>query len=322
MRSKRWLRLLILLGIGGVLIWGACWYRGRFMPKPMGSGPAGPVVERQAFDHVWSRRNVLLLGIGDSITAGFGVPPERTYFEMLLKNPADDDPAMKGLNLPAVLPNLKSRNMARSGTTSYDHLAYTKICLEKQPDDVFGLVVITTGGNDLIHNYGQTPPRENAMYGATFEQAKPWIAEYDKRLDELLDRIEAAFPGGCLIFLGDIYDPTDAVGDAPVGGLPNWPDCLKILQAYNDILHRAAQKRKSVTLVPLYDTFLGHGFHCRERSQPHYRPEDPYFWYAGNIEDPNVRGYDAVRRLFLNAIASQRERIAAESVKPSKQKHP
>jgi lysophospholipase L1-like esterase len=315
MRSKRWIRLFLLLAVGGILIWGAWWYRGRFLPKPMGSGPAGPTVERQAFNRAWSRRKVLLLGVGDSITAGFGVPPERTYFEMLLKNPPDDDPAMQGLNLPAVLPNLEAKNIARSGTTSYDHLAYVTSCLKKQPDDVFGLVVITTGGNDLIHNYGKTKPRENAMYGATFEQAKPWIAEFEKRLDGLLDRLEAALPGGCLIFLADIYDPTDGVGDAPVGGLPNWPDCLKILQAYNDILHRAAEKRKSVILVPLHDTFLGHGFHCRERSHPNYRPEDPYFWYAGNIEDPNVRGYDAVRRLFLRAIASQRERIAAENKK-------
>ena len=35
-----------------------------------------------------------------------------------------------------------------------------------QPDDVFGLVVMSSGGNDLIHWYGRTPPREAAMYGA------------------------------------------------------------------------------------------------------------------------------------------------------------
>ena len=27
--------------------------------------------------------------------------------------------------------------------------------------------------------------------------------------------------------------------------------------------------------------------------------EDPYHWYFHNIEDPNPRGYDAIRRLFL-----------------------
>jgi hypothetical protein len=34
---------------------------------------------------------------------------------------------------------------------------------------------MTTGGNDLIHWYGATPPREGAMYGASLAQAQPWI---------------------------------------------------------------------------------------------------------------------------------------------------
>jgi hypothetical protein len=28
-------------------------------------------------------------------------------------------------------------------------------------------------------------------------------------------------------------------------------------------------------------------------------------WYHINVEDPNDRGYDALRRLFLNAIAAE-----------------
>ncbi|MBN2580090.1 MAG: SGNH/GDSL hydrolase family protein [Pirellulales bacterium] len=283
----------------------------------MGSGPAGPTVERESFLHPWTGREVLLLGVGDSITAGFGVPSERTYFQMLLKNPPGDDPAMQGINLPAMLPNLKAENLARSGSTSSEHLTILENQLEEQSPDVFGLVVMTTGGNDLIHNYGRTPPREGAMYGATRKQARPWIANFEKRLDAMLDRIEAAFPGGCLILLADVYDPTDGVGDAAAAGLPDWPDGVKILRAYNDVLHRAAEKRESVVLVPLHDAFLGHGFHCRERFQPHYRPEDPYYWYAWNIEDPNTRGYDAIRRLFLRAVAGQRERIAEEKENPS-----
>ncbi len=46
---------------------------------------------------------------------------------------------------------------------------------------------MTTGGNDLIHNYGRSPPREGAMYGATFEQARPWIENFDKRLGEMIE---------------------------------------------------------------------------------------------------------------------------------------
>ena len=36
---------------------------------------------------------------------------------------------------------------------------------------------------------------------------------------------------------------------------------------------------------------------------PAYRADDPHYWYYANIEDPNERGYDAIRRIFLNEIA-------------------
>jgi len=32
---------------------------------------------------------------------------------------------------------------------------------------------------------------------------------------------------------------------------------------------------------------------------PTYDSDDPYYWYGSNLEDPNDRGYDAIRRLFL-----------------------
>ncbi|MCC6124879.1 MAG: SGNH/GDSL hydrolase family protein [Pirellulales bacterium] len=288
-----------------LLLVGVWFYVTRLMPRPVGSGPAGPTVEREAFAKPWTERKVLLLGVGDSITAGFGVPMEQTYFEMLLKNPPNDDPALKDVNLSAVLPNLEAKNIAISGSTSIGHLEILQDRLEKQPDEVFGLVAMTSGGNDLIHNYGRSKPREGAMYGATFAEAEPWIANYEKRLGEMLDLIAEKFPGGCAIFLGDIYDPTDGVGEAKMVGLPAWPDGLKIHQAYNAAIHRAAEKRKSVHLVPLHELFLGHGLNCIYPWNPHYCSRDPHYWYAANLEDPNARGYDAVRRQFLIEIAKQ-----------------
>ena len=74
------------------------------------------------------------------------------------------------------------------------HLETIRDRLEKQAADTFGLVVMTTGGNDLIHGYGRSPPREGAMYGATLEQARPWIENFEKRLDEMIELLEAVFP--------------------------------------------------------------------------------------------------------------------------------
>jgi len=54
-----------------------------------------------------------------------------------------------------------------------------------------------------------------------------------------------------------------------------------------------------VHLVDLHTAFLGHGIHCTQFWAKHYNSRDPHYWYHVNLEDPNERGYDAIRRLFL-----------------------
>lgn len=210
---------------------------------------------------------------------------------------------MKGLCLRSVLPNLIARNYAVSGSTSLQHASAQLPRIASQPAETLGIVVMTTGGNDIIHDYGRTAPREGAMYGATFEQAQPWIAAFDRRLSAMLEQLNTRFPGGCQVFLANIYDPTDAVGDAERAGLPAWPDAIRVVQAYNEIIERHAQERDNVHLVDLHGTFLGHGIHCTQPWHAHYRSSDPHYWYFKNLEDPNERGYDAIRRLFLAEIA-------------------
>jgi hypothetical protein len=182
---------------------------------------------------------------------------------------------------------------------------------------VQGIAVITTGGNDLIHDYGRTPPRDGAMYGCTAEQAGAWCRNYRTRLAAILDGVEAAFPGGCHIFLANIYDPTDGVGDIENADvpLPPWPDGLKALGLFNKAIADACSARERVHLVDIHRLFLGHGLHCRDKDNPHYREDDPHYWYFANLEDPNDRGYDAIRRAFLREMARvfaarRRERTA------------
>ena len=83
---------------------------------------------------------------------------------------------------------------------------------------------MTTCGNDIIHNYGWTPPSEGAMYNATLEQAESWIENFETRLNGMLDKIIELFSGGCEVYLADIYDPTEGVGDALSFMLKHWED--------------------------------------------------------------------------------------------------
>ncbi len=300
-RSRR--RLLVLLAVGLVMIGAAGFYPAFWLYQPIGSGPAGPNVPLEPFSNSWTERSIVLLGFGDSITAGLGSTDGHSYFDRLVESPPDEFPDIQGRNLSAVFPHLTPLNVAVSGTDSFQHRDWLLENVEPQNSEIFGVIVATIGGNDVIHMYGRTPPREGAMYGATIEQAQPWIANYETRLNTILDKLSHRFPGGCHIFLANIYDPTDGVGDAHNAGLPRWPEGSKVLVAYNDVINRIAEQRGDVTLIDIRSEFLGHGIHCRKFWHPDYDAEDPHYWYFDNLEDPNDRGYDAIRRLFLLEMA-------------------
>ncbi|MEO6035295.1 MAG: SGNH/GDSL hydrolase family protein [Verrucomicrobiota bacterium] len=299
MNLKMKQRLFHILALGILLVLCLLAYFRFSLQRPAGDGPAGPMVPARVFEKSWSEKSVLLIGFGDSVTAGFGASKNRSYFDRLVRNPDNEFPEMKGKCLSSVFPNLKATNLALSGSTSLQHVKMQSAKVKKQADDVLGIIVLTTGGNDIIHNYGKTPPHEGAMYGATFAQAKPWIDNFEIRLDEMLTTYKETFPGGCHVFLANIYDPTDGLGDADKASLPTWNEGPQILAAYNKIIERAAEKRPFVHLVNIHDEFLGHGIHSTQFWRKNYRREDPHYWYHMNLEDPNDRGYDALRRLFL-----------------------
>ncbi len=296
-RAGRRLFLLVIVGlavIAATLVWRHYRY-----DRPIGAGPAGPTVPRDAFASVWTERRVVLLGLGDSVTQGLGASPGRTYFTQLWKNPKDEFADMRGINLKEVLPRLEPLNLAISGTTSIECVDYQLPKLKPYDAETFGVVVMTTGGNDVIHNYGRTPPREGAMFGARAREITEWVENFEHRLDTIIERLRETFPGGCHLFVANIYDPTDGDGDIQHAGLPAWPEGLQVIAAYNEVLARFAERHADVTLIDMRAEFLGHGIHCTHFWHRTYRAADPHYWYWDNLEDPNDRGYDALRRLFL-----------------------
>lgn len=291
----------IVLVIGLVL----CWYIlvGKAQ-LPVGTGPAGPAVPLEPFTYVWSTDRTVLLGLGDSITKGFGASRKHSYFELLIENDDLWYPDMKGRDLKHVFPNLDFLNYSVSYTVSERHLTHQVPRVNRYASAVNGIVVITTGGNDLIHDYGRSPPRDGAMYGCTYEQASEWKANFRQRLEAIVEAVISKFPGGCEIFLANIYDPTDGVGDIEKANirLPPWQDGLRALSLFNAVITDICGSYENVHLVDIHSQFLGHGIHCRDRRNRYYRQDDPHYWYFDNLEDPNDRGYDAIRRLFLIQI--------------------
>jgi len=270
-----------------------------FLLLPMGEGPAGPAVSMEHFEEVWTEESVVLIGVGDSITRGLGASARHTYFNLLVKNDDEQYPDMKGRDLGSVLPKLEAENFAQDYTVTAEHLESQLSKIETYPEEVKGIIVITSGGNDLIHDYGRSEPKDGAMYGARYEQATGWVENMKGRIKGLVEGLTAKFPGGCEIFLGNIYDPTDGASDPEWVGLPKWRDGSKILALANEKIAEVCAEYENVHLVDIHSEFLGHGIHCLEFWRKNYRWGDAHWWYYTNLEDPNRRGYDAIRRLFL-----------------------
>lgn len=302
--ARRWTRterLMVLVVVAVLAALAAVHYARTSRMPPTGSGPAGPAVPLGPFRRVWHEGEVVLLGLGDSITRGFGASPGRSAFDLLVRNDDEAVADMRGRELSAVFPKLRSDNRSVSYTTSVDHVTQQVPRLPRFGEGVRGIVVITSGGNDLLHPYGRRAPEDGGAYGCTLDQAKLWQTTFRKRLRGILDGVTARFPGGCVIFLANVYDPTDGVGDIDRANvaLPPWPDGLDVLALWNQTIAEVADAYDHVHLVDIHALFLGHGIHCRDKRNPHYRANDPHYWYFDNLEDPNDRGYDAIRRAFL-----------------------
>lgn len=296
--SFRWKTGVILF-----VVFALSWYFliGRFR-HPVGTGPAGPFVAIEPFEDIWSNDRMALVGLGDSITRGFGASEKHSYFELLMENDDSQYPDMKGRDLKRVFPHLEFyNNYSLNCTVSEEHLKYQVPLVSVFPANVKGIVVITTGGNDLIHDYGKSPPKDGAMYGCTYEEALRWAEKFRGRLTAIVEGVMDKFPGGCEIFVANVYDQTDGVGDIENASfrLPPWPDGLRVHALFNQVIAEVCDSYESVHLVDIYSHFLGHGIHCRDKGNRYYREEDPHYWYFENVEDPNERGYDAIRRLFL-----------------------
>jgi hypothetical protein len=298
--SIRW-KVLLLIPILFIMATGYAAWRVHLVtrPLPMGDGPAGPAINSEVFKQQWSDQKFVMIGVGDSITRGLGALKRHSHFQLLVQNDDVQYPYMKGCDLSSVLPNLQAKNWARDFTVSQEHIDDQLPLLEVYPDNVHGIVLMTSGGNDLIHDYGRSEPVDGAMYGCSYKQAIVWTENIKQRVTTLVDGVMAKFPGGCDIFLGNIFDPTDDVSDPQAKGLPRWRAASKIVRLTNQKIAEICSQYENVHLVDIHSTFLGHGIHCTERWRKYYHKDDPGHWYYHNLEDPNRRGFDAIRRLYL-----------------------
>lgn len=297
-----------VLVYGGLVLLG-WWGWATYVVQPMGSGPVALEVARGPFQKVLSQEKVYLIGMGDSVITGFG-SEGRGLFPLLLGKVADDP---LQLNLKQVYPKIDYINLANNSTTIAMHVETARVYRGQMLAlDAPAIVVLSTGGIDLIHNYGKGEPHDGALYGSPRENLPRDRKLFAERLGKLMGEIKDSFPKGVEVYVQTIYDPTDGVGDIEhvsaalraVRPLPHWEAGIAYLDAWNEEIMALEKAFPFVHVVDVHGIFLGHGIHCRDKSNPHYDPKDQGYWYYWNLEDPNVRGYDAIRRGYLRKWAA------------------
>ncbi|OGQ89042.1 MAG: hypothetical protein A2289_18685 [Deltaproteobacteria bacterium RIFOXYA12_FULL_58_15] len=246
-----------------------------------------------------------IIGFGDSVTDGFCATSGLSFFELLIQNNNGIYPQWRGRDLRSHFASVTSNNQAISGSASCDYSTSDITYVLQQDPHTWKptVVVITLGGNDLIHNYNCSSPGECHAFCSSLAAATSWADNYRQRMIGFIQAAKASITGPTYILLANIYDPTDGVGDIENAGvgLPPWPDGFDVLALYNQQIEQIALATGAV-LVDMRAAMLGHGIHFDDRSNPYYDAGDPTYWYCQNLEDPNDRGYHAIRAAFWQAI--------------------
>jgi lysophospholipase L1-like esterase len=206
---------------------------------------------------------------------------------LLYKNLDNVYPDWKGKDLTTLYPRIRHHDLTSDGATTDTVLNWQ---LPKVPtgENQPTIIIMTVGGNDLLHHYGV---QEEKGLKLSFEMQK----NLRKIITILQD--SAKFPKPARIYIGNIYDPSDGIGEGlEKEGYSPWPDGLRVLDHWNRRIQEVAQE-KGLTLVDIHKHFLGHGINYNNPKGKHYNLEDNSTWLKLVIE-PNSRGAHEIRKLF------------------------
>jgi lysophospholipase L1-like esterase len=232
------------------------------------------------------------VALGDSMIIDYyaGGPGWGTA-SLLYKNLDNVYPDWKGKDLATLYPGIRHHDLTSDGATTDTVLNWQlpKVLTgENQPT----IIIMTVGGNDLLHHYGVQE-----------EKGLKLSYEMQKNLRKIITILQdpAKFPKPARIYVGNIYDPSDGIGEGlEKEGYSHWPDGLKVLDHWNKRIQEVAQE-KGLTLVDVHKHFLGHGVNHDDPKGKYYNPEDNSTWLKLVIE-PNSHGAHEIRKLFWDKI--------------------
>jgi lysophospholipase L1-like esterase len=225
--------------------------------------------------------------LGDSISIDeYAGGPGWGAISLFYRNKDDVYPDWQGKDLRSIYPGIDFHYLASDGATCSTVLGDQIPALPPGDNDPT-LITLTVGGNDFLSCLG---PAGEINSGA--------IIDFRSNLTRILRILRERYPNGTII-LGTIYDPTDGAGDLAIPDV-DVQEAYALFHAFNKAI-REIGEGYGARIADIYSHFLGHGSHHGDPNNPHYRPDDPSYWYVQEIE-PNARGAHEVRRLFWEAF--------------------
>lgn len=261
---------------------------------------ADPMVDSYIPDHFTTDMPARVIFIGDSITAGNGASKNKLDYVHLLQENADETwPVFADADFAGAwggVPEVIDESVPGATTAS---LAYGQLedVAEAVGDTVSGhtAVVVTIAGNDvqaLLFSPNDLPEA---------------LVDIDANLEVMYEFFgdTARFPDGASIYLANVYEPSDGVGQADecFFGL-DLTSALATLDAVNAAT-RAQAEAKGGAWLDMHGHFLGHGYYAGDSENPYHQADDPSLWFDEDCIHPNDRGHHEIRRLFWHALSGQ-----------------
>jgi hypothetical protein len=268
------------------------------------SGPAAdPDVNSYIPDGYRSAAPTRVIYLGDSITAGYGVTSGEPYRDLLWANDSGMWPDYDSVDLTSSYPDLNELiDVSVPGATTDTLVAGQLPDLSARlGDSVSGetIVVLTIGGNDL-----QAAILTLLASSDPDAAAAELIDGVRDNMDTIVDYFDdsARFPDGAYVYIANVYDPTDGVGQAGscFFGLDLSAYWGYFTDANNEI--RDFAETRGVGMIYMAGHFMGHGMNYTDESLDHYDADDNTGWFASDCIHPNDRGHHEVRRLFWHTI--------------------
>jgi len=249
--------------------------------------------------------------IGDNV--GSNPSWSRSYIALLADNDDELFPAFAGSDLATVLPDAEVVRLDKGGDSFYTLAASAQpFCEECLPADDLRptLVIIELGVNDLVATALAMLNDESLRADPT-----PALDEFQGDVRTVLRMTEdrTLFPTPPLVYVTNVYDPSDGVGDVadlvtsffPFPGAEDvTPELgLAIIAGFNDAIE-AEVMAIDAQPIDIHGAYLGHGYHYNDDTSPFYDAEDPSIWF-GTVIDPNLRGAHELRRTTWLALTGE-----------------